>query len=650
VNFFGRTFQKSHVILIGLCIVSLSLRLWLIDKQWVNVDEGAHLMDAALALEGHIPEVDFSSRQPLYVYVLAGFVKLFGADYIAGRLYGITFSLLTGIIVFLLAKALFDEKVAMLSAAMYFMLPLELFGSTLVKTESLAIFLTSLSMYSVVRFLQCAQRPWLVAAGAIAAMAYYVRESSLVIPVAVLTFLFVLHPGRVSKVVHNFGLFLAGYLAVVLTVMAFYSQYVSPDRFLTMSPFGFLFFSLARLVDLPVASVTPVNGEPLVHGVYESLSLYSKFLTEAFILNSFLILGFGLSAVMLGYRMVAHKGEGDFTASLAPHILLHSWVLFLLLAYFYYLLTTSFYLDYAREFLPPLVIIFSAWLTYSIPALRAQGAIETFVVAMLLLAAILFVVQSVHRDIGLGYLSSMSIALFALASFARAFELPARRLCFLSIFVMLTAFILVSRDEPFKAYFSGIGPSLAMIVIIYGLTWILLERTARPPVRSYATFIALSLAMASFVVSVSYAGCLFDLVFEGQWSPKAVNKVATYLRSHTNDQDEVMSGGVIWEFQAVRKPFRMISHPLRFERGASEEERRAIEASSKLSPPRIIILDGYTERTYIRIVPELKSLVQARYHLVLEAGPGFAPVKVYELNDISPGQESGVQSAHSGKA
>ena len=69
--------NKSHLILLAVFVASLLIRLWLLDKRWINVDEGAHLMDGVLALDGKIPQVDFASRSPIYVYAIAGSLKLF---------------------------------------------------------------------------------------------------------------------------------------------------------------------------------------------------------------------------------------------------------------------------------------------------------------------------------------------------------------------------------------------------------------------------------------------------------------------------------------------------------------------------------------------------------------------------------------------
>jgi len=615
------------------------LRLWLIDKRWVNVDEGAHLMDATLVLDGSIPMVDFDSRQPLYVYVLAGFLKLFGINFIAGRIYAVTFSLLTGVIVFLLAKALYDEQVGLLSAAIYWMLPLELLQSTVVKTEPLVTFLTCVCFYSVVMFSRFGRKSWLITAGAIAAMAFYVRQSSLIIPPMVLIFLLVIQHGRVRQAAKHFGSFLLGYLAVVVLVMGYYSWYVNPSLLLMtgLLPAGFVLLSIGHLVDLHGTSGASGNALPLAYGPYESLGVYFQYLKDEVYLHSFLLLGVLFSAVTFVHHSI-HKRQDRGTSHRGAPVLLYGWVSFLVLAYSYRFLTRGFYVDYFREFLPPLVIIFAAWVCFSIPSLVKERRIEQLILGGTCLSAILFVAQSQYKDqFGFGHHASLTIALFALVYFAGEWESASRRFVFVSVLVALLAAIAVGRYyEPFKPYISGAVPSVIMIIVIYALTWILIEKRTRPSFVSYGKFVVSSMMLASFIVSVCYSAALLTTSYDNAWSPQVVETVATYIREHTNPQDQVMSGAVIWEFQALRKPFQMISHPLRFARGIPEEERLTIKAGFELRPPKVIILDGYTQRLYMRDLPWLTELLQSRYQSVVEAGPEVLPVKIYQLREGLP--------------
>lgn len=640
MNLLGRVFPKSHVILIVLCLLSLSLRLWLIDERWINVDEGAHLMDAALVLDGWIPLVDFGSRSPLYVYVLAGFLKLFGTNYIAGRLYAVTFSLLTGVIVFLLGKTLFDEQVGLLSACMYWMLPLELLQSTVVKTEPLVTFLTCVCFYSVVMFSRFGRKSWLITAGAIAAMAFYVRQSSLAIPPTVLIFLLVIQQGRVWQAAKHFGSFLVGYLAVVVLVMGYYSWYINPGLLMgELLPVGFLLHSLEQLVNLHGASGASGNALPLGFGPYLPIDLQFQYLKDVVYLHSFLLLGLVFSAVTFVHHSI-YKGQEVGTTHRAAPVLLYGWVCFLFLAYCYRFLTQAFYIDYFREFLPPLVIIFAAWMCSSIPSLAKERRVEKLILGGGSLSAILFVAQSHDKDqFGIGHHAALTIAVFALLYFAGKWESTTRRVAFVSVLGALLASIVLGRYEPFKPYFSGVVPSVIMIVVIYALTWALLEKRTRPSFVRYGKFVASSIMLASFVVGISYSAARLTLKYDNEWSPEVVETVAAHLREHTNAQDEVMSGAMIWEFQALRKPFQMISHPLGFLRGIPEEERLAIKAASELSPPQVIILDSYTEKIYMRNLPFLRELLQTRYHFVFEAGPKVSPVKIYQLKEGLPIQQ-----------
>ena len=58
-------------------------------------------------------------------------------------------------------------------------------------------------------------------------------------------------------------------------------------------------------------------------------------------------------------------------------------------------------------------------------------------------------------------------------------------------------------------------------------------------------------------------------------------------------------------------------------------------------PPKAIILDGYTEMTYMRRVPGLAEFVNARYQFASAAAPAVFPVRLYLLKEGSVASESG---------
>ena len=71
----GRGWRRLTAALL-LAVVTFQARL--ITAHWIDTDEGAHLMDARLVMEGLTPVADFDSRQPLYVYTYLPALRLFG--------------------------------------------------------------------------------------------------------------------------------------------------------------------------------------------------------------------------------------------------------------------------------------------------------------------------------------------------------------------------------------------------------------------------------------------------------------------------------------------------------------------------------------------------------------------------------------------
>jgi hypothetical protein len=616
VNLFGFKLHRSYILLIGVCVIGVLLRLWLLDKRWISVDEGAHLMDALLALQGNVPGVDYHSRQPLYTYVNAGFLHLFGITYLAGRLQTVVCSLLTGIMIFFIAKELVDERVAILSAVMFWLMPLEVTNSVEVNTISLTMFLATLSFYGVIRFGRSGHVSWLISAGVMAGMAFYVRQSALILLPVAFGILLLSCRGKIRDLAKGVGLFLGGYIAVILCAMAVYWRFMSPGTLLTsfLNPLSFL----AKAVSPPTPDLIAARAAARASiGPYESGSwtLYQYYVHEALSLHGFLVVALVFSAFTFGWNLIA-RGEEAETACRQQqkgYAFLYLWVFTLCLAYGYYYYSRGFYIDYFREFLPPLVIICSGWLLSSFRTLGWKVPVENLVLVGLSLSVLWFVVASQIKVQGIGYLASASVIILMLFGFAGSFRSRVRRSIYVLVFISLLALVLISRQPPLKSYLSGILPSVFMIGMVLGLTWALLEKSARPPWRKFAQFVALSIGFAAFVAGINHAAVTLGLAYDASWSPATVKQVVSYLRSRTSEEDEIMSGGVIWEFEAGRKPFHLISHPLAFEETISAKQRAEITQWTAQHPPKVIILDGYTEKTYLRQVPSIVGILDSRY-------------------------------------
>jgi 4-amino-4-deoxy-L-arabinose transferase-like glycosyltransferase len=581
--------------------------------------------------------VDFESRQPLYAFTNAAMLKLFGINYISGRILPMACSFLTGLMVFLLGLILFDKKVAVLSGAIYWMLPLEVINSVIVKTEPLVMLLTCMSLFAVMLFSRNNRTVWLILAGIFAAMGFYVRQSALIIPLTVFGFLLICHGGRFREIVKCLGLFIIGYICIVLLAMVYYTKYLSFQEFFwgDLSPSGFIIQALKKLVSLMgfyTQSSNDVNGQAqgLPNGSY---GLYVNYIRQAVHLHSFLLLGFVFSFITRCRRLLSGNnvwGEKHFTS----HSFLYLWVFSLFMAYTYFFYVSGFYIDYFREFLPPLVIIFSAWLCYSVPAFEANGIPRRLILGVICLCAIfVFSVIPYGKGLGMRFYLPLSIAFFTLFYFIGGIKSSQRRFVFMSTITIGIIIVAVTAFIPMKSFFLDRVTKFTVLCIIIFVPFFFLRKGGRSVIKEYARFMSFTIVLGAFVLSLAYSTNRLTLAYDSNWSPESLEKVSKYVKKNTRSTDTIMSGAVIWELQAQRKPFLDISHPLKFEEWITERERERLETGIRTYPPEIIILDGYTEKTYFRQVPWLWNFLSFRYDLVHTAEPARHPVKVYRQKE-----------------
>ena len=622
--------MHSYIVLGAFFLVSLLIRLWLLDKRWLDVDEGAHLMDATLALDGWIPVVDYMSREPLYVYTFAGFVKLFGTNFVIARFLPAACSLLVGFVVFFLAKSLFDIKVGVLAAALYWILPLELFQSVKVTTEPLVMLLTSLAFCAVMRFALDNRRGWLLLAGVLSALAFYTRNSALILPLAVFLFLLCFYKGRVAELAKSLSLFSAGYFGIIILAIVGYSRFAELTEVLfnlQLNPVSFLPWGIAQLSSAERAG----SDAP-----FWPADLFRKYILQTLYMHSFLLLALAF-AVCRFIAQAISANRTELSTTLTARSLVYWWVLVLFLAYAFYSYVAGFIIDYSREFFPPLTIILAAWICSAVPALNRNRVLEWSIIAIACLLAGLFVLHGYNKTwLRYGHHAALTVTLLTLFAFAGKFRLFARRLAFCLTIGGFAVFVAVSERVPHL--FPSI-PSLIVIAIVYLTAWIFLRGNDQLPLRRYVDFVCVSLVLASLAVNVSYSGTLLNPTYNAEWSPEAVKKIASYIRAETESTDEIISGAVIWEFHAARLPFQLVAHPFELE-FAAPARKEEIARVAAVRPPKVIILDGWTERLYLRHIPSLTELIAERYQLVpIVAGPAAFDVKVYRLRG-TPGRRA----------
>jgi hypothetical protein len=109
----GRGRRSSTTIMVLLLILVFMLRAWMVHYQPIDDDEYASIQAVLAIAETGTPSLAgdiWYSRSPLYHYVAAGVVKVFGPNIWSLRLYSVVLSVVTGWVVWLLAMRFFKDR------------------------------------------------------------------------------------------------------------------------------------------------------------------------------------------------------------------------------------------------------------------------------------------------------------------------------------------------------------------------------------------------------------------------------------------------------------------------------------------------------------------------------------------------------------
>ncbi len=161
-------------------------------------------------------------------------------------------------------------------------------------------------------------------------------------------------------------------------------------------------------------------------------------------------------------------------------------------------------------------------------------------------------------------------------------------------------------------------------------------------------FAVLVLLGGSALIAYDYAGRKIGVAYNCVWPPAVVAAVSREVGLATRPTDEVLSGGVIWALQAGRRPFLNISHPSGFVGGMSVEERRMIGRALLERPPRLIVLDGYTERSFLPDSMARARLLEGRYRPLGQVLGGRFPVRLFVLRSDIAGAPASAPSREKG--
>lgn len=613
--------RRLYARLALLAVVGLALRIALVQLRWINPDEGAHLMDARLVMDGLLPEVDFEARQPIYVYTLALWLQVTGAGFEGVRILMALLDTLVGVLIYAIGLQVLPPRSALLGAALYLLLPFAIFWAPLVHTEPLTMVFVAAGLLGVVRRLSGAgSTPGLLAAGVCLGLGGYVRQSALGGVLAALALL-VLHRRPLRAAVRDAVWLGAGYATVVAAMLAWYARRLSlPELWSnSVNPAHLPIKSLLRIVGVSSEPVT--DAVPAFRSTIQPWSATLTNLRASVSLTALVVAGSAAFLIYWAWLERRHAPERT-SLRLAAFVML-AWTAGLLLPYGYWVLHRGFYPQYAVEFLPPLALgaghaLALGWaVTQRLNRWRLGAAIVAGVGLALLAHGT--VIDKRYTSLAYATVAGALVLAGGGAAWLRhpAGPLGAAAAAAGAVWLSLR-WILDARPHP--------ADGVALLALAAGVT--LAYRARWPGPVAPGALLALGTVGSLGVATAVFSIRLLEPRYFCVWSPATLREVATHLRAVTAPNQPVMSGAVIWEFVAQRPPFATISHPLAFQHGGDKEALPAIDSALVAAPPAVIVLDGYTEQTYLAESAAVTRAVRERYEEVRVVFGSRYPVRI----------------------
>ena len=154
--------DKKSIISFFVIIFYLFTRIYLAlhyFDEYFDYDEGTYLLIARLINQGYLPYRDiFAVHPPLYYYTLALIFRLFGDNYISGRLFSVSLGFVSLILAYYIGREVKNEKLGIIFAGFLAMNPTLLFTNFLAVQETFIEFFVLFSLYYFIKYLKTAKK------------------------------------------------------------------------------------------------------------------------------------------------------------------------------------------------------------------------------------------------------------------------------------------------------------------------------------------------------------------------------------------------------------------------------------------------------------------------------------------------------------
>jgi len=615
-------------------LIGLVIRLTLIPSRWISPDEGWHLTDVWFILSGKIPIVDFPSRQPLYVYSLAGFVKLFGNSIFVARMLPVIITSGIGFSLFLLSKKMFDKKVAFLSLIIYTFLPISIVFSPLVREEPLAILFSIIGFYFFTSLLLNSpqKNKHLFLSGVFIALAYYSRQTNLAMFFAILLFFFLVLVffERNVFIFKAIGVFGAGFFCVSLF---FFIIFAGIHDFSTIwdsqiNPFQIILKNLKNIL-ISFQIIQPESIEPQTFRfVGQEWNKTVDNFKQTVNINLFLFVGLVLAFFKMIFFIIKRIKKEQF--EILGLLLLFSWLFGLTLFYGFHFIQRGYFVQYIREFLPPIIILTSFILKDKILNIAQHIKFCRTVFIFVISSVLVFWIYNLFEmpmPSKVSHVILGTIIMIGILVIIKINENRKRTIFILSGIVFI--FILLTLFPPIQN--KGVLLGFALVILIFSI-WLLNSKLWRIRTDTLLNFVFLSFFFGSLIYGSAESGRLIDMSYKCGWSPQALDKVVDHVTKNSSENDKMMSGVLVWSFQSKLNPFPSHGHPDLFSAGIPDYIKQELEDGFTAHSPKFIVDDGYLFPNYHLIEDQLKHVLQNNYQLLFTISDSKKPVSLYQIN------------------
>ena len=162
MRFIQKELSRERVIFLLLLLFTIFTRFWQIGQDSLWLDEGLSIRLSSYPLEEIFKNAaPIDHNPPLYLYLLHFWLALFGKSEVAARSLSALCNITTLPLLYLLAKRLFSNKVALLSGLFFAISPFQIYYAQESRVYALHAFLALLSIYSFLRLQEdCKLQKW----------------------------------------------------------------------------------------------------------------------------------------------------------------------------------------------------------------------------------------------------------------------------------------------------------------------------------------------------------------------------------------------------------------------------------------------------------------------------------------------------------